>query len=70
MQNPENGLVPELKGMDVFGLYNYPRRLEKAIANMEKDSGVSERNWQLIISFSKVRLARGSGLREKPEIEE
>jgi len=47
--------------MDVFGLYNYPRRLERALANMEKDSGVSEKNRQLIVSFSKVRLARGSG---------
>ncbi len=47
--------------MDVFGLYNYPRRLEKAIANMEKDSKVGEKNKQLIVSFSKTRLARGSG---------
>lgn len=47
--------------MDGFGLYNYPRRLELAIDNLNKDEGVSEENRQAIIVFSKGRLAKGSG---------
>ncbi len=47
--------------MDGFGLYNYPRRLELAIVNLNKEQAVCEENKQAIISFSKGRLARGSG---------
>ncbi|MCI0504435.1 site-specific integrase [Candidatus Micrarchaeota archaeon] len=46
--------------MDGFGLYNYSRRLELAIENLNKDPGVSKENKESIISFSKVRLAKGA----------
>jgi integrase len=46
--------------MDGFGLYNYPRRLELAIENLNKDPGVSKENRESIIYFSKVRLAKGA----------
>ena len=47
--------------MERFGLYNYPRRLELAINNLNKDQTVCEENKQVIVSFSKGRLAKGSG---------
>ncbi|MFH0884360.1 MAG: tyrosine-type recombinase/integrase, partial [Candidatus Micrarchaeota archaeon] len=47
--------------MERFGLYNYPRRLELAIDNLNKDQTVCEENKQVIVSFSKGRLAKGSG---------
>lgn len=47
--------------MDGFGLYNYPRRLEQALMRMKGDKTVDDGNKQLIIDFSKVRLAKGSG---------
>jgi integrase/ribosomal protein L40E len=47
--------------MNGFGLYNYPRRLELAIANLSKDQTVCEENKKGIVSFSKGRLAKGSG---------
>lgn len=43
-----------------FDLYNYPRRLEQAIGRLNRDPAVSEENKPQIISFSKVRLAKGS----------
>lgn len=60
-RNPEKGPRTGVGTMDVFGLYNYPRRMENAIANMEKDGKVGQKNREAIISFCKVRLARGSG---------
>ncbi|MBI5227186.1 tyrosine-type recombinase/integrase [Candidatus Micrarchaeota archaeon] len=41
-------------------LYNYPKRLEGAIDKVKKLETVSEEDKQAIISFSKVRLAKGS----------
>lgn len=41
-------------------LYNYPKRLEGAIDKLKKLETVSEEDKQAIISFSKVRLAKGS----------
>ncbi|MFN7991112.1 MAG: site-specific integrase [Candidatus Micrarchaeia archaeon] len=46
--------------MDGFGLYNYPRRLELAIENLNKDRAVSKENKESIIAFSKIRLAKGA----------
>jgi len=41
-------------------LYNYPRRLELGIKKMNEDELVCDENKEAIISFSKVRLAKGS----------
>ena len=41
-------------------LYNYPKRLEGAIDKVKKLETICEEDKQAIISFSKVRLAKGS----------
>ncbi|MGV8084834.1 MAG: tyrosine-type recombinase/integrase [Candidatus Bilamarchaeum sp.] len=41
-------------------LYNYPKRLESAIDKLNKDSKIDPKNKKDIISFSKIRLAKGS----------
>lgn len=40
-------------------LYNYPKRLESAIAKLDKDK-IRPENKKDIVSFSKIRLAKGS----------
>lgn len=46
--------------MNGTDLYNYPKRLEGALARMKQEKKICEENKQAIISFSKVRLAKGS----------
>lgn len=46
-----------MNGMD---LYNYPKRLEGALARMRQEKKICEENKQAIVAFSKVRLAKGS----------
>lgn len=47
--------------MERTDLYNYPRRLELALAKMRQDKEVCEENKKAIEAFSKTRLAKGSG---------
>jgi len=42
-------------------LYNYPRRLESILEKIDKDRAICPKNKRDIISFSKTRLAKGSG---------
>ena len=42
-------------------LYNYPRRLETTLDKLNKDLKICPENKRDIVSFSKVRLAKGSG---------
>ncbi|VVC03100.1 Tyrosine recombinase XerA [Candidatus Bilamarchaeum dharawalense] len=44
-----------------FDLYNYPKRLEQSLGNLNKDTSICEENRQAILNFSKIRLAKGSG---------
>lgn len=46
--------------MGKIDLYNYPKRLEGAIVMLRQEH-ICEENKQDIISFSKVRLTKGSG---------
>ena len=41
-------------------LYNYPKRLEYALGKLNKDPKISPKNKKDIVSFSKIRLAKGS----------
>ena len=41
-------------------LYNYPKRLEYALGKLNKDPKLSPKNKKDIVSFSKIRLAKGS----------
>lgn len=43
-----------------FNLYQYQRRLEQSTAKLNEDGLVCDENKQAIVSFSKVRLAKGS----------
>ena len=41
-------------------LYDYPRRLEQAIGKLKEEKGICKENIEAIISFSKVKLAKGT----------
>jgi hypothetical protein len=42
-------------------LYDYPRRLELCLEHLRKENGIGEENIREIETFSKIRLAKGSG---------
>ncbi len=46
--------------MEKVDLYNYPKRLETALAKVKEDSRICEDNQKTIASFAKIRLAKGS----------
>lgn len=46
--------------MAKMDLYNYPRRLEQAIAKLMEEKEICEENKKDTVSFSKVKLAKGS----------
>ncbi len=41
-------------------LYNYPKRLESALEKLENEPKINQKNKKDIVSFSRVRLAKGS----------
>jgi integrase/recombinase XerD len=41
-------------------LYDYPRRLEQAIGKLKEENGVCKENVEGIITFSKLKLAKGT----------
>ncbi|MFH2106170.1 MAG: tyrosine-type recombinase/integrase [Candidatus Micrarchaeota archaeon] len=45
--------------MSGFDIYNYPKKLDSAINKLNADLRVSEENKEDIVSFSKVKLAKG-----------
>jgi hypothetical protein len=47
-------------GMADIDLYNYPKRLQTAIEKVNKDPEICPKNKADIVSFSKIRLAKGS----------
>jgi hypothetical protein len=46
--------------MDGFGLYNYPRRLELAIDNLNKDQALCEENKKAILLKKRPRILPAS----------
>jgi len=41
-------------------LYDYPKRLDSALKKVENDKGISAKNKRAILSFCRIRLAKGS----------